>query len=78
MEKSFENEMFYVPLALQNYLKTWDNLIKKGWYGPNICTLCKKYVEYVDHLLINCSFTVNVWKKVSLPQNFSDLGWKQF
>ena len=29
----------FVWLALMNKLLTWDNLQKRGWIGPSICTL---------------------------------------
>ena len=56
----------FMWLDLQNCLKTWDKLIRKGWYGPKFCILCKKDAESVDHLMIHCSFTVNIWKNVCL------------
>ena len=39
--------------------------------GPSICALCKKESETIDYLLINCSFTVEIWKKVCLSLKIS-------
>ena len=53
-------------LSLQNCLKTWDNIIKKRWIGKNLCSLYRKVEETVDHLLVNCSFSINIWKTVCI------------
>ena len=34
--------------------------------GQNLCSLCKKDEETVDHLLLNCSFFVNIWKTMCI------------
>lgn len=47
--------------VLQGTLKTWDNLSKRGWYGPNRCSLCKNSAETIDHLFIYCTFGKKVW-----------------
>ena len=41
-------------------LMTWDNLLRKGWKGPNIYHLCCTEVETVQHLLVECPFSVYV------------------
>ena len=43
-------------LCLSNMVHTWDNLIKKGWIGPNWSCLRSAF-ESVDHLFHDCSFT---------------------
>ena len=43
--------------CLENKILTADNYEKKGEIGPNICILCYRSVETVDHLLIHCHFT---------------------
>lgn len=47
--------------VLQGTLKTWDNLTKRGWYGPNWCILCKQNSESINHLFVSCSFGKKVW-----------------
>lgn len=50
--------------ALLGRLKTWDNLLRMGWNGPNLCFLCKKDVETSHHLLVLCDFTKKLWTSV--------------
>ena len=47
-------------LCLSNRINTCDNLIKKGWIGPNWCFLCRSSSESVNHLFHECSFTRKV------------------
>ena len=47
-------------LSLSNRINTCDNLIKKGWIGPNWCCLCRSASASVDHLFHDCSFTRKV------------------
>ena len=62
----------FMWMALQNCLKTWDNLVKKGWYGPSLCILCKDS-KSVDHMLASCSFTIEIWKKNCLVLKISQV-----
>jgi ribonuclease HI len=52
-------------LAAANKILTWDNLIHRGWEGPNICLLCRLNSESVTHLFIDCTFTQQVWRRLS-------------
>lgn len=36
-------------------------LLHKGMYLPNICLLCYGDGESIDHILIHCPFTVDIW-----------------
>ena len=63
-------------MTLQNYLKTWDNMMEKGWQGPSCCILCKKDSKSMDHLFINCEFTPFIWKNICLSLNIPQL-WKR-
>ena len=47
-------------ILLDNSILTWDNYIKRGGCGPNICSMCKEDEEAIDHLMIKCSFTRKV------------------
>jgi hypothetical protein len=49
---------------LANKILTWDNYIKRGGEGPNICALCHLDVEVMDHLMIHYSFTKSVWMEI--------------
>ena len=49
--------------VLENRVSTWDILQKRSFQGPGWCALCKKELEMIPHLFINCSFTIAVWKE---------------
>ena len=59
----------FIWLSLGNCILTSDNLLKKGWCGPNICCLCSSNEENVNHMFINCSFVKNV--RVVLSQHYN-------
>lgn len=35
---------------------TWDKIQQRGFYGPSICSLCRKDVETKEHILNKCPF----------------------
>lgn len=47
----------FIWLVLQDKLKTWDNLCKRGWIGPSCCVLCKNAAETRQHIFVQCSFS---------------------
>jgi len=51
-------------LAMNNKLLTWDNGVKRGWYGPNRCTLFFGNKESVVHLFVFFPYVVQVAKLV--------------
>jgi ribonuclease HI len=54
---------------------TWEALRRRGWEGPGICILCKLASEDVNHLLVHCVFSREVWNL--LIQSFSlSVDWK--
>jgi ribonuclease HI len=50
-------------LAGKERILTWDALQRRGWEGPGYCCLCKKAAEDLNHLLIRCPFTAEVWHR---------------
>jgi hypothetical protein len=53
---------------------------KRGWEGPYRCPLCCHSEETIDHLLINCDFSKEVWRRalgmqrgVAIPKDTSSL-----
>jgi hypothetical protein len=58
-------------LALENKINTWDNLQRKGWVGPNICHLCNREEESMQHIFINCAFTRLVWDNIFADLNLN-------
>jgi hypothetical protein len=47
---------------IENRILTWDNLIKRGFVGPSRCFLCGEEEETINHLMVKCPFTKDVWK----------------
>ena len=47
---------------------TVEHLRKRGLEGPSRCSLCKSDEENIDHLLLSCPFSREVWKE-ALPVN---------
>ena len=39
-----------------------NNLIKRNWQGPNICVLCCKDTETIDHLFMTYPYLQEVWE----------------
>jgi hypothetical protein len=40
---------------------TGENLRRKGWEGPSRCPLRFQEEDTIDHLLLNCVFSKEVW-----------------
>jgi hypothetical protein len=51
-------------MELNNEVLTWDIRQKRSWRGPNKYPLCKEIEETIYHLLMSCSYTLQVWNKV--------------
>ena len=51
-------------LLLDERIFTWNMLQRKGFEGPGICSLCHDVEENITHMMINCSFSVQVWKHI--------------
>ena len=51
-------------LMLAERILTWNMLQKKGFAGPGICPLCHDAEESITHLMIKCSFSVQVWQHI--------------
>ena len=66
----------FMLLAVQNCLKTWDNLKRKGWVGPSYCILYKQSKESIDHLLTRGEFTLRIWKKICFILNITEV-WEE-
>ena len=85
--KSIPNiDMFIWNLAHRRILMG-ENLRRRGWEGPNRCPLYRQGEETTDHLLLNCSYSKEVWQlalglqsAVITPQDTSNLlqNWDSF
>jgi len=51
-------------LVLHDCILTWDNLLKRGWQGPSICSFCKLNVESTLHIFFHCSFANVTWHHI--------------
>jgi hypothetical protein len=63
--KMEEKVIFFLWLVLQNRLWTADRLSNRGWTHDDKCCLCQQILENVDHLLLRCPFSLEVWSKFS-------------
>ena len=52
---------FFVWEATWARIVTLDQLKRKGWRIPNRCFLCQTCEESIDHLLLHCEKTREVW-----------------
>ncbi|CAN1346171.1 Putative ribonuclease H protein At1g65750 [Linum perenne] len=55
----------FLWMVYHKKLATIDNLQRRGIPLVNRCPLCLTCLESVDHLLWQCSFTVEVWQWIS-------------
>jgi exonuclease III len=62
----------FLWLVLNSSILTWDNLLKRGFIGPSICTLCGQAEETMNHLLNTCHYTAQVWDQVAITMRTSD------
>lgn len=51
----------FLWLIIHNRILTWDNLWKRGFIGPSICTLCHSQEETKEHLFNGCCYSQLVW-----------------
>ena len=51
---------YFIWLVLGNRILTWDNLQRKGWSGPGICSLCGAGADCILHIFSFCP----VWRDV--------------
>lgn len=51
-------------LVLKNRILTGKNLIKRGLFGPFVCSQCKSDEETVNHLFITCPFAQGIWSNI--------------
>ena len=52
-------------------------MLRKIWYGPGRCPLCKAGNESIDHVFISCSYRTKMWNHASqvcgIPFNWSSI-----
>ena len=62
----------FLWLVSHSSILTWDNILKRGFTGPSICTLCGKEGETMNHLLNTCPYTEQVWDQAAISMRTSD------
>ena len=55
---------FFVWIAAWGRILTCDSLMKRGYVMANYCCMCKAAEETVDHLLLHCGVTREIWSFV--------------
>lgn len=72
---------FIMWIMLHKRLATTDRLEKRGVNVSKTCELCNRENEIVEHLMIQCQFTCDLWNRILgwLQMNrFSPCNWDQF
>jgi hypothetical protein len=59
----------FTRLMAENNILTWDLLQRRCFHGTIFFHLCKASKEFVYHLFVECSFSMEVWKKVTTTLN---------
>jgi len=47
-------------LMLEHKILIWDNLVRRGFVGPNMFVLCGAEGENTKHLFVDCTFTKDI------------------
>ena len=61
----------FMWLAGNEKILSGDRMMKMGLLGPFRCCLCKKEEETVDHMLLNCEYSQEIWRF-----GLGKLGWQ--
>ena len=67
---------FFCWTTAHKSILTGENLKNRGMEGPSRCPLCCSDEETIDHLLLNCPFSKEIWAEVLLL-NIEDLAIHQ-
>jgi len=52
-------------LVIHNRILTWDNLLRRGFFGPEWYCMFRQLFEDCLHLFIRCPFAVEIWARVA-------------
>lgn len=52
---------FFARLLCHGKILNYDYLQRKGFHGPTICSLCNENAETTVHLILECSFSRQIW-----------------
>jgi hypothetical protein len=62
-------------LTINRKILTWEGLQRRGWVGPGWCVFCKRNLENIEHMFIDCNFTRKVWAWLKHLLNLNN-DWK--
>jgi hypothetical protein len=63
----------FVWILIQHKILTANNLAKRGWLHEPVCKLCNSCPETPIHFRLECTFTRNVWIKLTSWMGRQDL-----
>jgi zinc-binding in reverse transcriptase len=66
----------FMWLVTQNKILTKHNLMKRGWVGSTLCTMCDE-TETVSHLFLMCNFAEQIWFWMGKCQHYY-IYWNNF
>ena len=69
IELSFETKTLYLASFIE-YSFNMGQFCSMGVQGPNICIMCFRESETVNHLLVHCEFSKQVCKYVKYMLKF--------
>jgi hypothetical protein len=64
-----ENPCLLFWLVLSHKVPTWENKLSLFWQGPNICPLCKGFLDECDHIFVHFSYIRDMWDLSSYTYN---------
>lgn len=53
--------LLFVWLLWRNRILTSDNLIKRGFQGPGLCSFYKQEAETICHIFFQCTLVQGIW-----------------
>lgn len=54
----------FLWLLSRRAILTWDNLQRRGWCEPGICSLCLLEEETIQHLFMDCIYSKGIWTQL--------------
>lgn len=50
----------FLQMIAKRAILTWPMFKKRGWSGLNVCVFCHRNEETIEHLLLNCDYTIQI------------------
>lgn len=64
VSKHWPKVEYFLWLLSHRKILTWENLQKKGMYGPSRCYLCCVAIETIEHILNISSTIQTLWRRL--------------